>query len=102
MPLFIMNGGFAVSSSILWEAGAHGGNWMSTVFVTLMGNMCDCDRQELAVALHCFPQSPPERDIDRERETGGRGIMRERDGKERKSYISREIRSRQREEEIEK
>lgn len=28
--------------------------------------------------------------------------MRERDGKERKSYISREIRSREREEEIEK
>lgn len=92
MPLFIMNGGFAVSSSILWEAGAHGGNWMSTVFVTLMGNMCDCDRQELAVALHCFPQSPPERDIDRERDWG-RGIMRERERemgkKERVTFLER-------------
>lgn len=93
-----MNGGFAVSSSILWEAGAHGGNWMSTVFVTLMGNMCDCDRQELAAALHCFPQSPPERDRERD---WGRGNTREREieiemGKK-ESYISREIRRRERE-----
>lgn len=62
------------------------GNWMSTVFVTLMGNMCDCDRQELAVALHCFPQSPPERDIDRERDWG-EGIMRERERWERKKEL---------------